>query len=92
MAGATLGALYATTLIPVGWALDAIAPISFPLLGGVNGYIVTGSKKAALIGGVICLACVPLAPLDAITKPVTAPLTGAIMGGIIGFSSSRKVL
>ncbi len=92
LAGATVGFLYGTTLIPVGWALDLVAPVSFPLLSAVNGYAVTESKRAALVGGVIGMAFIPLAPLDAITKPVTAPLGGAIMGGIIGFSTSKRVM
>ena len=89
-AGAITGALFGVVLVPLGWAVDATAPISYPILSAVQVYTVTESKKAALLGSVIGAGQVPIAPLSAISRPVGMPLVCAGIGAAVGYKTANK--
>jgi len=89
-AGAITGALFGAACVPLGWVVDATAPVSYPLISAVQVYTVTENRKAALLGSLIGVAQVPIAPISALSRPVGLPLVCAGIGSAIGFKTANK--
>jgi len=94
VAGAITGAAYGTAMIPVYWACDATAPVSYPLSATASavcfykGYRPTAHiPKPIVLGAGLFGACmVPFTPINAISRPVVTPITFGVVGAAAGFA------
>jgi outer membrane lipoprotein SlyB len=95
LAGTTIGALVSPIVTVSNMACDAVAPISYPIVGAISGVVAGASvyqssedkllSAAAGIGYFIgTVALIPTAPLLMASRPITTPLFHTIGGGVIG--------
>jgi len=92
--GAAIGAAVGTATIPAAMVIDAMAPVTYPLLGILHGvtapFDTTGKLVCGISVTVAHTACIPFAPLFAIGRFVTQPAAGAILGGLTGLAIARN--
>ena len=99
MAGATLGAAFGCIRAVINVATLPIAPVLYPTVGALSCAalpidISVPTRVAATVGGFAWgCACVPLAPLFALTGPIEAlgwTGLGAGLGAYVGQKESEK--
>ena len=92
VAGATVGCMFGVAMIPVSWAIDLTAPVSYPLISAATVAITCNVNKmepykpAMVIGAAIGALMVPLAPLSMVCRPVANPLYYTVLGGVVGYN------
>ena len=95
-AGAITGAAVGTAMVPLYWGLDAISPVSYPVLAasavacGFKGNSLSVSKPALVVGAAVGACLVPLTPINVVTRPVATPLWFSFMGALAGFTASNR--
>lgn len=93
--GAVGGFVVGALLVPARMAMAATAPISYPLMGAIQGNSLEGATPlptgvSTTLGGIIGGCMIPLAPINLVLSPITAPVEMAIVGAGIGAIVARE--
>ena len=91
--GAAVGAAVGTVMVPVYWACDATALVSYPIMMATAANVLHRSccpekrvpKPVLLAGAAAGLCSIPFAPLNALARPITEVSLYTVTGAWLGY-------